>query len=146
MMELFQRQQQAVAAEADLPGRREWVEKRSFRGIWFWDFFECMDFLNLSPTTQRELPGSTSAGVSRLAVRIRIFAILDALYIDPQYKGARIGHRGPYEVLRRQLMAQTYNLAQAKAGVLDPVAVRAGNGRTMNGFAWDVHEVMNNRQ
>jgi hypothetical protein len=121
IMEMFlQQQQQAIAAEADLPGRREWVEMRSFLGIWFWSLLDCMDFLHLSPPTQNKLPGSITAGVSRLAVRMRIFAILDTLYIDPQYKGAHIGRRGSYEVLRRQLMAQTCNLAQEKACVLDP--------------------------
>ena len=136
--------QQAVLAEADLPGRREWVEKRSFMGIWFWTFLDCLDFLQLSPGTQGKLIGSISAGVSRLAVRMRIFAIFNAQYVDPQYKGTHIGHRGSYEVLQRQLIAQTHNLAQAKAGIANPVVVKAGDGHTMNSFIRDVAEKMSN--
>ncbi len=143
LREMFQQQAVGavlVTAEAELPGRREWVEARCFIGILYWNLFECLDFLQLSPATQGKLPGSISPGVSRLAVRMRIFAILEVHYIQPQYKGAHIGHRGPYEVLQRQLMAQTCNLAQAKAGVLDPVVMKAGNGRTMNAFIRDVHD------
>jgi hypothetical protein len=137
-------QPQAMVYEADLPGRREWVEMRSFMGIWFWTFLDCLDFLNLSPTTQGKLPGSISTAVSRLAVRMRIFSILGVHYIDPQYKGAHIGHRGPYEVLQRQLMAQTSNLAQARAGIVNPVTVKAGDGRTMNGLFHELQEKMLN--
>ena len=140
----LQQQQQAMIAEADLPGRREWVEMRSFMGIWFWNLLECLDFLQLSPATQGKLPGSFTTAVSRLAVRMRIFAIFEAYYIEPQYKGTHIGHRGPYEVLKRQLMAHTYNLTQAKAGVLDPVLMKAGNGRTMNSLIQDVQDKMVN--
>jgi hypothetical protein len=140
-----QLQQQPALAEADLPGRREWVEMRSFMGILFWTFLECLDFLQLSPGTQHKLIGSISAGVSRLAVRMRIFAIFEVDYIDPQYRGAHIGHRGPYEVLQRQLIAQASNLAQARAGVLNPVFVKAGDGHTMNGLIRDVAEKMSNK-
>jgi glycerol uptake facilitator-like aquaporin len=126
--------------DMDLPGRGAWVEARHFMGIMFcWTLLECFDFLYLSPTTQGKLHGSISPAVSRLAVRMRIFAILRLPYIPPQFRGAAIGQRGPYDVLERHLMAETYNSAQRIASITNPVVVRPGNGATMNDLIRQVH-------
>ncbi len=125
--------------DANLPGRQEWVEMRSFIGIMYWTLLECLDFLVLSPKTQDKLQGSISSAVSRLAVRMRIFDIFNIMYIQPQFKGAIIGRRGPYAVLLRQLLADVCNSAQLKAGVPNPVHVKRGTGAVMNDQLREMH-------
>jgi hypothetical protein len=136
--------QRVVAAAVDrgdrnFPGRQEWVELRSFLGIFYWPLLDCLDFLVLSPTTQEMLPGSISPAVSRLAVRMRIMDILGPIYIPPQFKGTAIGRRGRYAVLLRELLAETCNSAQTRAGVVNPVIVKRGTGAVMNGLLHEMH-------
>jgi hypothetical protein len=137
-------QRVAVAAvdrgDRNLPGRQEWVELRSFLGIFYWPLLDCLDFLVLSPTTQEMLPGSISPAVSRLAVRMRIMDILGPIYIPPQFKGTAIGRRGRYAVLERWFLAWTCNLAQRTSLVPEPVVVKPGNGASMNGLIRDMHD------
>jgi hypothetical protein len=137
-------QRVAVAAvdrgDRNLPGRQEWVELRSFLGIFYWPLLDCLDFLVLSPTTQEMLPGSISPAISRLAVRMRIMDILGPIYIPPQFKGTAIGRRGRYAVLERWFLAWTCNLAQRTSLVPEPVVVKPGNGASMNGLIRDMHD------
>jgi hypothetical protein len=132
-------EQHGEQEDMGLPGRGAWVEARHFMSILYWTLLECFDFLYLSPTTQGKLPGSVSPAVSRLAVRMRIFAILRLPYMPPQFRGAAIGQRGPYDVLERHLMAETCNMAQRIASIANPVVVRPGNGATMNDLIRQVH-------
>ncbi len=124
------------------PRRGEWIQSQCYDDIVNWTLVDCADFYCLGETTQRELPRAETAGISKMAVRMRMFALLGLPYIPPQYKDATVGKRGSYIVLLRLLMAQTCNLAQQQMNAsYKPVLVRAGNGQTMNS---DIRKVYQN--
>jgi hypothetical protein len=130
----------AVRYGDDLPGKTKWIMQLHFDGIKNWHLGTCLDYWHLSPTIQKKLPGSRSVSWTKLAVRERIFVLARVPYIPPGFKDAPADARHHYNVLQPQLLADTLNDAQTKAGIAEPVTVTRGNGRTMNEFIRQVQD------